>query len=105
MGWLSATLQLELPNAVKMSGAVSPATRANASMQPVMMPGEAVFTVIESTDLQLGTPNASAASRTECGTISSISSVVRVTVGIIMIPSATPPENAEKWPCGTTISE
>ncbi len=74
-------------------------------MQPVMMPGEAVFTVIDSTDRQLGTPSASAASRTACGTISSISSVVRQTVGIIMMPSATPPEKAEKCPCGTTISE
>ena len=67
-------------------------------MQPVMMPGEAVFTVIDSTERQLGTPSPSAASRTACGTISSISSVVRHTVGIIMIPSATPPEKAEKCP-------
>ena len=70
-------LQNALPNAVKISGAVSPATRANASMQPVMMPGEAVFTVIESTERQFGTPSPSAASRTAFGTISSISSVVR----------------------------
>jgi hypothetical protein len=83
---------------VKISGAVSPATRAKASMQPVMMPGEAVFTVMESTERQLGTPSARAASRTACGTISSISSVVRQTVGIIMMPSATPPEKAEKCP-------
>ena len=71
----------------------------------MMMPGEAVFTVIASTDRQLGTPSARAASRTAFGTISSISSVVRHTVGIIMMPSATPPEKAEKCPCGTTTSE
>jgi hypothetical protein len=56
------------------------------------------FTVIESTERQLGTPRARAASRTAWGTISSISSVVRQTVGIIMMPSATPPEKAEKCP-------
>ena len=49
---------MELPNAVKISGAVSPATRAKASMQPVMMPGEAVFTVMDSTDRQFGNPSA-----------------------------------------------
>ena len=65
-------------------------------MQPVMMPGIAVFTVMERTERQLGTPRPSAASRTECGTMSSISSVVRQMVGIIMMPSATPPANAEK---------
>src|SRR5580658_571466 len=80
-------------------------------MQPVMMPGEAVFNVIDNTDRQFGTPSPSAASRTACGTINSISSVVRHTVGIIMMPSATPPANAEKCPrngrkltCGLTIS-
>ncbi|HWG53718.1 MAG TPA: hypothetical protein VN677_10525 [Gemmatimonadaceae bacterium] len=31
-----------------------------------------------------------------------ISSVVRVTMGIIMAPSATPPESAEKCPTGRT---
>ena len=65
-------------------------------MQPVMMPGEAVLTVMERTERQLGTPRPRAASRTAWGTMSSISSVVRQTVGIIMMPSATPPESAEK---------
>jgi len=36
--------------------------------------------------------------------MSSISSVVRVTVGIIMMPSATPPDNAEKGIFGVTTS-
>ena len=67
-----------------------------ASMQPVITPGEAVFSVIESTERQLGTPSPSAASRTAWGTISNISSVVRVMVGIIMIPSATPPASASR---------
>ena len=65
-------------------------------MQPVMIPGDAVFNVIDSTDRQLGTPSPSAASRTACGTMSNISSVVRAIVGIIMMPSATPPAKAEK---------
>ena len=106
MGSFRLVLQNSLPKAVKSSGAVSPATRAKASMQPVMMPGEAVLTVMESTERQLGTPRPSAASRTACGTISSISSVVRQTVGIIMMPSATPPEREcrEMMLCGTTMS-
>jgi len=105
MGSLRLALQNELPSAVKMSGAVSPATRAKASMHPVMIPGEAVLTVMERTDRQFDTPRASAASRTAWGTMSNISSVVRQTVGIIMMPRATPPESAEKWFCGTTMSE
>ncbi len=74
-------------------------------MQPVMTPGDAVLRVMERTERQLGTPSPSAASRIAWGTISSISSVVRVMVGIIMMPRATPPESAEKCFCGTTISE
>src|SRR5579871_5313376 len=112
MGSLRFTLQNELPRAVKISGAVSPATRANASMQPVMMPGDAVRTDMERTDRQFGKPKPRAASRIAFGTINSISSVVRQTVGIIMKPRATPPEAAEKCPVngrngilGTTISE
>ena len=46
MGWLRLALQNWLPKAVKSSGAVSPATRAKASMQPVMTPGDAVLRVI-----------------------------------------------------------
>ncbi len=49
-------------------------------------------------------PSARAASRSELGTIWTISSVVRVTVGIIIAPSASAPASAEKWPIGTTTS-
>src|ERR1700686_5246251 len=98
MGSFRLVLQNWLPRAVRSKGAVSPATRAKASMQPVIIPGDAVLTVIASTERQFGTPSARAASRTAFGTISSISSVVRHTVGIIIIPNATPPENAEKCP-------
>ncbi len=38
MGWSQPGLQKRLPKAVKSRGAVSPATRARASMMPVMMP-------------------------------------------------------------------
>ena len=47
----------------------------------------------------LGTPRPSAASRMACGTVASISSVVRVMVGTIMMASATPPASAEKCFC------
>ena len=70
----------------------------------VITPGDAVRSVIDNTDRQFGTPNPRAASRTFKGTINNISSVVRVIVGIIMMPSATPPERAEKCFCGTTMS-
>lgn len=66
--------------------------------------GEAVRKVMESTERQLGTPSPRAASRTFRGTMSSISSVVRVMVGTIMMPKATPPASAEKCFCGTTMS-
>ena len=85
-----------MPNAVNKSGAVSPATRANASMQPVMMPGDAVRRLTARIVFHFGTPSASAASRRLEGTVASISSVVRVIVGTIIIASATPPAKAEK---------
>ena len=89
--------RMHCPSAVKISGAVSPATRANASMQPVMMPGDAVFTVMESTERQFGTPKSQRRFANACSAPSAASlRVVRVTVGIIMMPSATPPEKAEK---------
>jgi len=70
----------------------------------VITPGIAVRSVMDKTDRQLGTPRPSAASRMECGTISIISSVVRATVGIIMMPSTTPPASAEKVFVGATIN-
>ena len=105
MGWLSFRLQNWLPKAVKSSGAVSPATRAKASMQPVMMPAEAVLRLTENTVRHLETPSPSAASRIASGTVASISSVVRVMVGTIMMASATPPAKAEKCFCFMTTSE
>ena len=48
-------------------------------------------------------PNASAASRRALGTSLIISSVVRITIGIISMPSAALPARAEKWPCFATI--
>jgi len=78
-----------------------PQRRAKASIHPVIMPGEAVFNVMASTERQFGTPSAKAASRTALGTINNISSVVRQTVGTHQsMASATPPERAEKCPAG-----
>ena len=47
---------------------------------------------------QRGAPRAEAASRSELGTSSSMSSVVRMTTGMTRMASATPPAQAEKWP-------
>ena len=73
------------------SGAVSPMTRAIASVMPVMMPASAVgrttFTIV----FHFGTPRAYDASRRSVGTSLSISSAERTTIGIISSESATPP--------------
>jgi hypothetical protein len=53
----------------------------------------------------LGTPSASAASRSVSGTSRTSSSVVRVTVGSIRMASATPPASAEKRFMLRTITE
>ena len=105
MGSFNLKLQNWLPKAVKSSGAVSPATRAKASMQPVMIPGEAVRRLIDMTVLHFGTPRPRAASRIAWGTVASISSVVRVMVGTIMMARAMPPARAEKCFCLITTSE
>ena len=94
--WFRFKLQYWLPNAVNSSGAVSPATRANASMQPVIIPGMAVRRLTDIAVRHFGTPSPKAASRIACGTVASISSVVRVIVGIIMIASATPARERRK---------
>ena len=52
--------------------------------------------MIESVVRQREMPNPYAASRKAFGTSISISSVVRVIVGTIMMASATPPASAEK---------
>src|SRR6478609_3571697 len=103
VGSFKPLLQNGLLNAVNKSGAVSPATRATASITPVAMPGAAVRSITRTVARHLGTPSPSAASRSDSGTNLSSSSVVRVTVGNISTPSATPPANAEKClACSTT---
>jgi hypothetical protein len=80
---------------VNSSGAVSPEMRATATSAPVTIPAIAVRNTIVSDVRQRVYPSASAASRRADGTVSTISSVVRVTSGIIIAPSATPPASAE----------
>jgi hypothetical protein len=89
---------------VKSSGAVSPETRATASMAPVAIPEAAAGSTTPVVTRHCGAPSASAPSRKEAGTRRSISSVVRVTMGIMISPSATPPARAENCLIGITIS-
>ncbi len=58
-------------------------TRATASMTPVTMPDNAVGRTIDAIVRHFGTPSAYDASRRSCGTIFSISSVERTTIGTI----------------------
>src|SRR6188768_1280296 len=103
VGSFKPLLQNGLLNAVNKSGAVSPATRAIASITPVAIPGAAVRSITRKVARHLGTPSPSAASRSDSGTNLSSSSVVRVTVGNISTASAIPPANAEKClACNTT---
>ena len=62
-------------------GAVSPMTRAIASITPVVMPVEAVGSTMRSTVFHFGTPRAYDASRSALGTSRIISSEVRTTIG------------------------
>ena len=94
MGSFRLVLQNWLPRAVKMKRRGFSGHARKGQHAAGDIPGDAVFTVIESTERQLGTPRPRAASRTAWGTMSSISSLVRQTVGIILRPSATPPERA-----------
>src|SRR3954453_23167145 len=94
--------QKRLLNAVKRSGAVSPATRASATRMPVRMPGSAAGTMTLKTARPRVAPRASAPSRRPPGTRRSNSSVVRTTIGIISSPSATPPAMALKRFTGST---
>ena len=99
----TASLKRHLfPSAVKSNGAVSPAARAMASRMPVVIPFSAVGSMILSVVFQRGMPIARPASRYDWGTSRIISSVVRVTVGIMSIASATPPASAEKCFIGST---
>ena len=91
IGLSSDVDQKLFPNEVNRSGAVSPAALAIASSTPVIIPLCAVLKTILKVVFHLGIPSASAASRNECGTSLSISSVILVIVGIINTPSANPP--------------
>ena len=65
-------------------------------MIPVTIPAAAVGITTRSVVFHCGIPSASDASRTLWGTSRTISSVVRMTVGISITPSATPPASALK---------
>ena len=77
--------------AISSSGAVSPTTRAMASVTPVTMPPSAVGSTTLAIVRHFGTPRAYDASRRSSGTSRSISSVERTTIGIISSDSATEP--------------
>ena len=91
-----------LTKAVNISGAVSPAILATASMMPVTSPVTAPGRITLTIDLHLVTPSARAASRIELGTRRKDSSAVRATMGIMIIAKATPAESAEYECIGRT---
>ena len=80
------------------SGAVSPITRATASVMPVMMPASAVGSTTLTIVRHFGTPRAYDASRSSCGTSLSISSQERTTTGIISSDRATAPPKPIRTP-------
>ena len=86
--------QYEENNAVKISGAVSPAARATASTTPVAMGVKAVGTVIRVIVMNREAPTPNAPRRRSSGTNFNPSSVVLMMVGIIKIESARPPATA-----------
>ena len=88
---------------VKRSGAVSPATRATASVVPVTIPPIVCGSTTPSVVRQRLTPRASEPSRVDCGTSASTSCVARAISGIIRIESANEPASA-LWPWWSTIS-
>ena len=103
IGCVTSVLKKFVPKAVMRSGAVSPATRAMASTTPVMMPlmlaGSTTRRIVRASVA----PSASEASRSSLGTKRRTSSDVVATMGIMMMPSATPPASPEKDCWGTTI--
>ena len=86
-----------MPTAIS-SGAVSPMTRAIASVIPEAMPAIEVGSTTLMIVRHFGTPSAYAASRSSFGTILSISSVERTTTGIISTDSATEPMKPMRMP-------
>ena len=83
-------------------GAVSPATRATASIMPVTMPVVAPGMMTPKIMRQRLMPRARAASRCELVTRRIASSAVRATTGIMIIARATPAESAEYECMGLT---
>ena len=58
IGWLMSLVQNWFESAVKSSGAVSPAMRANASRMPVITPARAARSVTVRTTRHFGVPSA-----------------------------------------------
>ena len=79
------------------SGAVSPITRAIASITPVTMPAIDVRSTTLTTVSHLGTPRAYEASRSSFGTSRSISSTERMTTGVMRTASATAPMSPDRY--------
>src|SRR4051794_12139286 len=79
-------------------GAVSPITRATASITPVTNPAIAVGRTMRSTTFHFGVPSAYAASRRWLGTIFRISSAERMTIGVIRTARATEPITPRRIP-------
>ena len=93
-----------VPNIVIINGAVSPAILAIDNTIPVRTPLIAVLTTINSIILHLGIPREWAPSLIEFGTILRVSSITRVTIGIIIIDSEKAPAITEKEPIERTIN-
>ena len=94
-----------LDNAVKSSGAVSPAIRATASNTPVSTPARAARRVTLEITTLFGAPRAKAASRSVLGMSCNMFSVVRTTTGRTISASASTPDQAENLPvCATTTA-
>ncbi len=92
-----------LPSAVNRSGAVSPATRARPSIAAVTIPRLAAGSTTRTIVAVREAPSASDASRSDRGTASRNSSALRVMIGIIITPSATPPASVENCFIGRTM--
>ena len=92
----------EQPNAVNISGAVSPITREIARSTPVKIPPNAAGSCTLSITLALFPPSARPASLREAGRILSVSSVDLIINGNIIMKRATLPAIAEYPFIGTT---
>ena len=95
MGWVQLEKKKLLPKTVRISGAVSPDILAIESRIPVMTPLLAVVSTTLIVARQRLIPKAIAASRIEFGTVLIDSSVVRVTIGRVIIDRAAAPARGE----------